>query len=177
VERARDPGHSRHCGTARRFARAHFLIGQIVNDAGFPPGVVNVISHAAEDAPDIVSPFIAHAAVKRINCTGSTRVGKIVARLAAEHLKPVLLELGGKSPFIVLDDADLDQAVEAAAFGAFLHQGQICMSSDRFVVDEAIADKFAAKLAAKAAALPAGASHRGQGGLHAGASTPLLEAQ
>jgi acyl-CoA reductase-like NAD-dependent aldehyde dehydrogenase len=134
----------------------HRLIGQILNDAGFPPGVVNVISHTAEDAPDIVAALIAHPAVKRINFTGSTRVGKIVAGLAAEHLKPVLLELGGTSPFIVLDDADLDQAVAAAAFGAFLHQGQICMSSDRFVVDETVADEFATKLAAKAAALPAG---------------------
>jgi vanillin dehydrogenase len=134
----------------------HHLIVQTLNDAGFPPGVVNVISSAAADAPKIVAALIAHPAIKRINFTGSTRVGKIIAKLAAEHLKPVLLELGGKAPLIVLDDADLDQAVDAAAFGAFLNQGQICMSTERLVVDEAVADAFVAKLAAKASRLPAG---------------------
>jgi acyl-CoA reductase-like NAD-dependent aldehyde dehydrogenase len=83
-------------------------------------------------------------------------VGRIIAKLAAEHLKPVLLELGGKAPFVVLEDADLDQAVAAAAFGAFANQGQICMSTERFIVVEQIADAFVEKLAAKAAALPAG---------------------
>jgi acyl-CoA reductase-like NAD-dependent aldehyde dehydrogenase len=134
----------------------HHLIGQTLNDAGFPPGVVNVISNAAADAPEIVAALIAHPAIKRINFTGSTRIGKIIAKLAAEHLKPVLLELGGKAPLIVLDDADLDQAVDAAAFGAFMNQGQICMSTERLVVNETVADAFVAKLAAKASKLPAG---------------------
>ncbi|MGO9007925.1 MAG: aldehyde dehydrogenase [Beijerinckiaceae bacterium] len=134
----------------------HHLIGRILNDAGFPKGVVNVISNAPADAPKIIEALIAHPAVRRINFTGSTKVGKIIAKLAADHLKPVLLELGGKAPFIVLDDADLDQAVDAAAFGAFLNQGQICMSTERFVVDEAVADTFVAKFSAKAAKLPAG---------------------
>src|SRR5262249_40770404 len=119
-------------------------------------GVVNVISNAPQDAPQIVEALIAHPAVRRINFTGSTRVGKIIARLAAEHLKPVLLELGGKAPLIVLDDADLDQAVDATAFGAFMNQGQICMSTERIIVDHKVADAFVANLAAKAAALPAG---------------------
>jgi acyl-CoA reductase-like NAD-dependent aldehyde dehydrogenase len=83
-------------------------------------------------------------------------VGRIIATLAAEHLKPVLLELGGNAPLIVLDDADIDHAVEAAAFGAFMNQGQICMSTERIIVDEKVADAFVAKLAAKAAKLPAG---------------------
>ena len=134
----------------------HHLIGQVLNDAGFPPGVVNVISNAVEDAPAVVAALVAHPAIKRVNFTGSTKVGRIIARLAAEHLKPVLLELGGKAPFIVLDDADLDQAVDAAAFGAFMNQGQICMSTERIIVDTAVADAFVAKLAAKAARLPAG---------------------
>jgi vanillin dehydrogenase len=134
----------------------HHLIGQVLNEAGFPKGVVNVISNAPADAPKIVEALIAHPAVRRINFTGSTKVGRIVAKLAAEHLKPVLLELGGKAPFIVLDDADLDQAVDAAAFGAFANQGQICMSTERFVVDEAVADAFVTKFAAKASKLPAG---------------------
>src|SRR5215471_7483247 len=134
----------------------HHLVGQVLNDAGFPKGVVNVLSNAPQDAPKIVEALIAHPAVKRINFTGSTKVGKIIAKLAAEQLKPVLLELGGKAPLIVLDDADLDQAVDAAAFGAFMNQGQICMSTERIIVDEKVADAFVAKLAAKASKLPAG---------------------
>ena len=139
----------------------HHLIGEVLNEAGFPKGVVNVLSNAPADAAPVVEALIAAPAVKRINFTGSTRVGRIIAKLAAEHLKPVLLELGGKAPFLVLDDADLDQAVAAAAFGAFLNQGQICMSTERFIVDESVADAFVAKLAAKAAGLPAG-DPRGQ---------------
>jgi acyl-CoA reductase-like NAD-dependent aldehyde dehydrogenase len=142
--------------TSETCPATHHLIGRILNDAGFPKGVVNVISNAPADAGKIVEALIAHPAVRRINFTGSTKVGKIIAKTAAEYLKPVLLELGGKAPFIVLDDADLDHAVDAAAFGAFMNQGQICMSTERFVVDETIADTFVAKFAAKASKLPAG---------------------
>jgi acyl-CoA reductase-like NAD-dependent aldehyde dehydrogenase len=134
----------------------HRLIGEVLSEAGLPPGVINVVTHAAADAPKVVEALIVHPAVRRINFTGSTRVGKIVAEIAARHLKPVLLELGGKAPLIVLDDADLDAAVNAAAFGAFLNQGQICMSTERIIVDEKVADAFVAKLAAKAQSLPAG---------------------
>ena len=139
----------------------HRLIGEVMTEAGFPKGVVNVLSNAPEDAHEIVSALIAHKAVRRINFTGSTSVGKIIAKLAAEELKPVLLELGGKAPFIVLDDADIDEAVNAAAFGAFMNQGQICMSTERFIVHEAVADEFVEKFAAKAKTLPAG-DPRGQ---------------
>ena len=134
----------------------HHLIGRILNDAGFPRGVVNVLSNAPQDAPKIVEALVSHRDVSRINFTGSTRVGRIIAKLAAEHLKPVLLELGGKAPFVVLDDADLDHAVNAAAFGAFMNQGQICMSTERIIVDAKVADEFVAKFAAKASKLPAG---------------------
>ncbi|PWC80670.1 salicylaldehyde dehydrogenase [Azospirillum sp. TSH100] len=134
----------------------HHLVGHILNEAGFPPGVVTVLSNAPADAPAVVEALIAHPAVRRVNFTGSTGVGRIIARLAAEHLKPALLELGGKAPLIVLDDADLDQAVDAAIFGAFMNQGQICMSTDRFIVDEAVADGFVAKLAERAGGLSAG---------------------
>lgn len=139
----------------------HHLIIKILNDAGFPAGVANVISNAPDDAPEIVAAFIAHPAIRRINFTGSTQVGRIIARQAAGHLKPVLLELGGKAPFIVLEDADLDQPVDAAAFGAFMNQGQICMSTERFIVHEKVADAFAEKLAAKARSLPAGGKRDG----------------
>jgi len=134
----------------------HRLIGSALTEAGLPPGVINVITNAPEDAAEIVAALIAHPAVKRVNFTGSTRVGKIVARLAAEHLKPALLELGGKAPLVVLEDADIDGAVNAAIFGAFMHQGQICMSTERIIVHNAIADAFVARLAARAARLPAG---------------------
>ncbi len=136
-------------------------MGRVFRDAGFPPGVVNVISNAPADAGKIVETLIAHPAVRRINFTGSTRVGRIVAETAARHLKPVLLELGGKAPLLVLDDADLDEAVNAAAFGAFMFQGQICMSTERVVVDRIVADDFVARLGRKAELLPAGNPRNG----------------
>jgi acyl-CoA reductase-like NAD-dependent aldehyde dehydrogenase len=136
--------------------RIHCLIGQVFRDAGLTDGIINVVTNDAADAAQIVETLIDHPAVKRINFTGSTRVGRIIAQHAARHPKPVLLELGGKSPLIVLEDADLDEAVRAAAFGAFMHQGQICMSTERIVVVDEVADSFVAKLCAKAATLRAG---------------------
>jgi acyl-CoA reductase-like NAD-dependent aldehyde dehydrogenase/ABC-type branched-subunit amino acid transport system ATPase component len=140
----------------------HHLIAECLKEAGFPAGVVNVITNAPDDAPEIVDALIAHPAVRRINFTGSTRVGRLIAQAAAPHLKPVLLELGGKAPLVILDDADIDAAVDAAAFGAFMNQGQICMSTERLVVDEKIADAFVAKFAAKAGALTAGDPTKGE---------------
>ncbi len=134
----------------------HRLIGQVLVEAGLPRGVVNVVTNDPKDAAAIVKAVIAHPAVKRVNFTGSTKVGRIIAELSAQHLKPALLELGGKAPLVVLEDADVDAAVSAATFGAFMHQGQICMSTERLVVDEKIADEFVAKLAARASKLPAG---------------------
>ena len=134
----------------------HTLIGQVLVEAGLPKGVINVVTNAPADAHAIVEALIAHPAVKRVNFTGSTRVGRIIAELAGRHLKPALLELGGKAPLIVLDDADIDAAVDAITFGAFMNQGQICMSTERIIVDEKVADELVAKLAAKASHLPAG---------------------
>ncbi|MCM2477370.1 aldehyde dehydrogenase [Rhizobium sp. CG5] len=134
----------------------HRLIGHVMREAGLPKGVVNILTNAPADAPKVVQALVEHHAVKRINFTGSTRVGKIIAEMAARHLKPVLLELGGKAPLIVLDDADLDAAVNATIFGAFMNQGQICMSTERIIIDEKVADVFVEKLAARARALPAG---------------------
>ena len=134
----------------------HALIGEVLQEAGLGDGVVNVISNAPKDAPAIVERLIANPAVRRVNFTGSTHVGRIVAQLCAKHLKPALLELGGKAPFLVLHDADLDEAVAAANFGAFLNQGQICMSTERLIVDAKVADRFVGKLAAKAGTLVAG---------------------
>jgi vanillin dehydrogenase len=141
---------------SERCPGVHALIGRVMVEAGLTEGVVNVITNAPAAANEIVEALIAHPAVKRINFTGSTRVGRIIAEKAGRHLKPLLLELGGKAPLVVLDDADLDAAVDAAAFGAFANQGQICMSTERIIVDEKVADAFVSKLAAKAAKLPAG---------------------
>ncbi len=135
---------------------SHRMIGELMKDAGFPPGVVNVLTHDARDAAQVVETLIAHRAVRRVNFTGSTQVGRIIGALSGRYLKPALLELGGKSPLVVLEDADLRQAVDAAAFGAFMNQGQICMSTERIVVEDAIADRFASALAEKAAALGTG---------------------
>ena len=134
----------------------HRLIGQVFVEAGFPAGVVNVLTNAPSDAPAVVERLIANPAVKRVNFTGSTTVGRIIGQLAANYLKPAVLELGGKNPMLVLDDADLDEAVTAAAFGSYFNQGQICMSTDRIIVSSAVADEFVSKLAAKVAGMKAG---------------------
>jgi acyl-CoA reductase-like NAD-dependent aldehyde dehydrogenase len=141
--------------------RTHELIVEAFAEAGFPEGVINVVTNAPEDAGEIVGALIDAPQVKRINFTGSTHVGRIIAKRAAEHLKPCLLELGGKAPLIVLEDADLDEAVKAAAFGAFMNQGQICMSTERIIVVDAVADAFAQKFAAKAQSMPTGDPREG----------------
>ena len=133
----------------------HRLIGTALQQAGLGDGVVNVILNAPKDAATIVERLIAHPAVRRVNFTGSTAVGRTVAQIAAKHLKPVLLELGGKAPLLVLEDADLDAAAAAANFGAFANQGQICMSTERVLVQEPVANQFVEKLAARARAIHA----------------------
>ena len=136
--------------------KTHQMIGEVLQEAGCPPGVVNVVTNAPKDAGDVVSALIKNPEVRRVNFTGSTKVGKIIARLCAEELKPCLLELGGKAPLVVLDDADLEGAVNGAAFGAYMNMGQICMSTERIIVTPGIADEFVEALAAKACKLPYG---------------------
>lgn len=115
----------------------HAEIVQAFCDAEFPAGVVNFVTNAPADAGAVVEAMIAHPALRRVNFTGSTRVGKIIAATCAKYLKPSVLELGGKAPALVLDDADLDDAVNGVAFGAFANSGQICMSTERIIVDQA----------------------------------------
>jgi benzaldehyde dehydrogenase (NAD) len=136
--------------------RTHAGIARALLDAGLPEGAVNFISHDAADAAEVVEALIAHPGTRRINFTGSTRVGRIIAETAGRHLKPVLLELGGKAPFLVLADADFDRAVAAAKFGAFMHQGQVCMSTERIIADRGVAEDFATQLAARADELVVG---------------------
>ncbi len=134
----------------------HQLIIESFQDAGFPPGVVNYVTNAPADAAAVVEAMVAHPAVRRVNFTGSTKVGKIIAMTCARYLKPVVLELGGKAPMVILDDANIDDAVNGAAFGCFANSGQICMSTERIIVDQKIADAFVKKFVAKASALPLG---------------------
>ena len=132
------------------------LWGEIFEEAGLPAGALNVVTHAPGAAAAIGDALIEHPAVRRLNFTGSTAVGREIAVAAGRQLKRVVLELGGSNPLIVLDDADLEYAVNATAFGAYLHQGQICMSTRRIYVERPVADEFIARLAAKTAGLKAG---------------------
>ncbi|MFK0386641.1 aldehyde dehydrogenase [Agrobacterium sp. NPDC090273] len=148
--------------TSELCPRTHALIVEAVASAGLPKGVLNAVSNAPEDAAKIVETLIAHPAVRRVNFTGSTRVGRVIAETAGRYLKPALLELGGKAPFIVLDDADIDAAVAAAAFGAFMNQGQICMSTERIIVLDSVADTFVSAFAKKVETLKAGDPREGK---------------
>ena len=139
----------------------HGLIIEALQEAGLPPGVVNFVTNDPADAGAVVEAMVAHPAVRRVNFTGSTKVGRIIAALGAKYLKPCVLELGGKAPLLVLEDADLDAAVAGAAFGAFANSGQICMSTERIIVDAKVADAFVEKLAAKARSLPLGDPRKG----------------
>src|SRR5215218_7844696 len=132
------------------------LWAEIFAEAGLPDGVLNVVTHAPGEAGSIGQELVAHPAVRRINFTGSTATGRKLAEAAGRNLKRVVLELGGHNPLLVPDDADLDYAVDASAFGAYLHQGQICMSARRLLVDRTVADEYLERLAAKTAGLAVG---------------------
>jgi benzaldehyde dehydrogenase (NAD) len=128
------------------------LLAQVFEAAGLPDGLLHVLPGGAE----VGEALITHPAVRVISFTGSTAVGRRVGQLAATHLKRVHLELGGNSALIVLDDADLELAVSAGAWGSFLHQGQICMTTGRHLVQESSYDEYVARLAEKASHLPVG---------------------
>lgn len=132
------------------------LLAEIFEEAGLPAGVLNVVTGTRTDSVELGDEIIAHPAVRRISFTGSTEVGRIIAEKSGRHLKRAVLELGGKDPLIVLGDADVDYAVDAAAWGAFLHQGQICMSTERIIVERNIANEFIGKLQGRAQGLKMG---------------------
>ncbi|MDB6031506.1 MAG: Aldehyde dehydrogenase [Verrucomicrobiales bacterium] len=131
------------------------LLAKILEEAGLPESVLSVIVGAGSEVGDA---FVTNLIPRVISFTGSTPVGRHIGRLAAEAtiLKRVDLELGGNSPFVVLDDADLEQTVSAAVFGKFLHQGQICMIANRFIVDDAIYDDFVGAFAERVRQLKVG---------------------
>jgi acyl-CoA reductase-like NAD-dependent aldehyde dehydrogenase len=130
--------------------------GEIFAEAGLPEGVLNVVTHAPGEAAPIADEFAENPAVRRINFTGSTATGRKLAEAAGRNLKRIVLELGGYNPLIVLADADIEYAVNASAFGSFMHQGQICMSTRRIIVERSIADDFSQRLAEKTAGLKTG---------------------
>ena len=141
--------------------QTHGLIVEALQEAGLPPGVVNFVTNAPADAAAVVEAMVAHPALRRVNFTGSTHVGRLIAQTCAKYLKPAVLELGGKAPFVVLDDADIDAAVAGCTFGAFANSGQICMSTERIIVDESVAGDFLDKLVARATSLPLGDPRKG----------------
>ena len=130
--------------------------GEILTEAGLPAGVLNIVTHAPGEAGPIGDELVENPLVRRLNFTGSTATGRKLAEAAGRNLKRILLELGGHNPLIVLADADLEYAVNATAFGAFLHQGQICMSARKIIVERPIADAFVEQLAAKTKGLKTG---------------------
>ena len=132
------------------------LLAEIFEEAGLPPGVLNVVTSTREAAEEIGDELISNPDVRRISFTGSTEVGRVIAEKAGRHLKRAVLELGGKDPLIILGDADIDYAIDAAAWGAFLHQGEICMSTERIIVEKSIAEEFTEKLKERAESIPMG---------------------
>jgi acyl-CoA reductase-like NAD-dependent aldehyde dehydrogenase len=121
---------------------AAYFMADALADAGLPPGVVNVITNDRDDASRIVEAMISDERVRRVGFTGSTTVGRIIGSLAGKYTKPVILELGGKAPVYVCDDADLEYAARGIAFARFMNSGQICLAADRIIVNEAVADQF-----------------------------------
>ena len=129
------------------------LVAKIFEDAGLPGGLLNVV---ITDIAEIGDAFIEHPVPKVISFTGSDKVGRHVATVCASLFKSAVLELGGNSALVVLEDADIDYAVDAAVFSRYVHQGQVCMAANRVLVDRSIADEFTAKFVAKVRTLKVG---------------------
>ncbi|MFJ5270440.1 aldehyde dehydrogenase family protein [Streptomyces sp. NPDC088358] len=129
------------------------LVAKIFEDAGLPGGLLNVV---ITDIAEIGDAFIEHPVPKVISFTGSDKVGRHVATVCASHFKSAVLELGGNSALVVLDDADIDYAVDAAVFSRYVHQGQVCMAANRVLVDRSVADEFTEKFVAKVRTLKVG---------------------
>jgi len=135
---------------------AGLLMGEIMTEAGFPPGVVNVITHAPGAVGPIADHLFESRKVRAYNFTGSSATGALLAARAGKHLKRIALELGGYNPMVVLQDADLDYAVDTGIFAAFFHQGQICMNTRKILVERSRYDDFLTRFAARARDIKAG---------------------
>lgn len=142
-----------HKGDIQTAVTGGTIMAKAFEEAGLPNGVLNVI---LTEVPEIGDTMIEHPASKLISFTGSTPVGRHIGQVAGGLLKRVALELGGNAPFVVLEDANVDQAVNAAIFGKYLHQGQICMMINRIIVHESLYEEFATKFVAHAKQLTIG---------------------
>ncbi|MEW1828000.1 aldehyde dehydrogenase family protein [Streptomyces sp. NPDC088196] len=135
---------------------AGLMVAEIAEEAGFPPGVVNVVTHAPGGAAAIADEFFASPDVRVINLIGGVNTARLLAERAGRTLKRTVLELGGYNPTIILDDVDMDYAVRAATFGAFFHQGQICLNTRKIIIQRSIYDEFLEKFVARTKTLPSG---------------------
>jgi acyl-CoA reductase-like NAD-dependent aldehyde dehydrogenase len=135
---------------------AGLMVAEIAEEAGFPPGVINVVTHAPGGAAAIADEFFASPDVRVINLIGGVNTARLLAERAGRTLKRTVLELGGYNPTIILDDVDMDYAVRAATFGAFFHQGQICLNTRKIIIQRAIYDEFLEKFVARTKTLPSG---------------------
>jgi aldehyde dehydrogenase (NAD+) len=135
------------------------MIAKLFEDAGLPAGVLNVVTGPREAAEEMGDELISNPKVKAISFTGSSATGRHLAEKAGRYLKKIFLELGGKNPLIILADADMERAVNAATFGRFLHQGQICMSVEKIIVEASVYDEFTKRFVEKVKTLHTGNPH------------------
>ncbi|KZW02940.1 aldehyde dehydrogenase [Exidia glandulosa HHB12029] len=161
--------------TSELSPKMHAVIAEIFIQAGLPAGVLNVIHVEPKDAGAVSEAIIAHPAVGKSNFTGSARVGSILAQLSGKYIKPITLELGGACPFIVLADADVEYAANAAVFGSMFHSGQICMATNSVVIHESVAEKFIELVAAHVDTLNACAESPVMRGLFTAASAKRID--
>src|SRR6266571_2048104 len=135
---------------------AGLMLAEIAEEAGFPAGVINVVTHAPGAAGAIADEFFDRPEVRVINLIGGVKTARMLAERAGRLLKRTVLELGGFNPMIILDDVDVDYAVRTATFGSFFHQGQICLNTRRIIIQRKIYDEFVSKFVKRAETLPSG---------------------
>src|SRR6202000_2944675 len=135
---------------------AGLILAQVAEEAGFPAGVINVVTHAPGVAGEIADVFFERPEVRAINLIGGVKTAKMLAKRAGETLKRTTMELGGFNPLLILDDVDIDYAVRTATFGSFFHQGQICLNTRRIIIQRKIANEFLQKFAERTKTLPSG---------------------
>ena len=135
---------------------AGLIMAEVAHEAGFPPGVINVVTHAPGQASSFADAVIESPAVRCVNLIGGVATARLLAERAGRALKRTVLELGGYNPMIILDDTSMDYAVDTATFGAFFHQGQICLNTRKIIVQRRLYGEFLEKFVARARALPSG---------------------
>ncbi|KAF2713207.1 aldehyde dehydrogenase [Pleomassaria siparia CBS 279.74] len=148
--------------------QTHHLIVSCFEEAGIPAGVLNIIQVRREDAAPVVEAIVSHKAIRKVDFIGSAAVGSKIGQVCAKYLKPILMELGGKGPALVLEDADLAKAASLCAIGATLDHGQLCFSTERIIVHKSVYDEFIPHLTAAMSQIPsAGNSVTKQSAVHA----------